>query len=71
MLRGGGAMKLFIKEWPNKTATIITENGQVVWTFSNREIARHACEQWFATLAEKVEYCEILDEDCLANPCAA
>ena len=64
-------MKLFIKEWPNKTATIMTENGQVVWTFSNREIARHACQEWFTTLAEKVEYCEILDQDCLSNPCAA
>jgi hypothetical protein len=64
-------MKLFIKEWPNKTATIMTENGQVVWTFSNREIARHACQEWFTSLAEKVEYCEILDEDHLSNPCAA
>jgi len=64
-------MKLFIKEWPNKTATIMTENGQVVWTFSSREIARHACREWFTALAEKVEYCEILDEDCLSNPRAA
>jgi hypothetical protein len=71
MQRGDGAMKLFIKEWPNKTATIMTENGQVVWTFSSREIARHACQEWFATLAEKVEYCEILDEDRLAYPCPA
>ena len=64
-------MKLFIKEWPNKTATIMTENGQVVWTFSNREIARVACQEWFTTLTEKVEYCEILDEEPLANPCPA
>jgi hypothetical protein len=64
-------MKLFIKEWPNKTATIMTESGQVVWTFSNREIARDACRAWFTTLADKIEYCEILDEDSLANPCAA
>jgi hypothetical protein len=64
-------MKLFIKEWPNKTATIMTENGQVVWTFSNREIARDACQAWFTTLADKVEYCEILDEDCLAKSCMA
>ena len=24
-------MKVLIKEWPNRTATIMTENGQVVW----------------------------------------
>jgi hypothetical protein len=71
ILRGNRAMKLFIKEWPNKTATIMTENGQVVWTFSNREIARHACQEWFMTLTEKVEYCEILDEDPLVTPCPA
>ncbi len=64
-------MKLFIKEWPNKTATIMTENGQVVWTFSNREIAQHACHEWFRTLAEKVEYCEILDEEDLTQTCMA
>jgi hypothetical protein len=64
-------MKLFIKEWPNKTATIMTETGQVVWTFSNREMARHACQEWFTTLAENVEYCEILDEEPLARSCLA
>jgi hypothetical protein len=64
-------MKLFIKEWPNKTATIMTETGQVVWTFSNREIARHACQEWFTTLAENVEYCEILDEEHLVRSCLA
>jgi hypothetical protein len=64
-------MKLLIKEWPNKTATVMTETGQVVWTFSNREIARDACQAWFMALAEKVEYCEILDEESFANPCAA
>jgi hypothetical protein len=64
-------MKLFIKEWPNKTATIMTETGQVVWTFSNREMARHACQEWFTTLAENVEYCEILDEEHLARSCLA
>jgi len=64
-------MRLFIKEWPNKTATIMTENGQVVWTFSSSEKARHACQEWFAMLAEEIEYCEILDEERLADSCLA
>lgn len=39
-------MMVLIKEWPNKTATILTENGQVLWTFSNVAAARTACREW-------------------------
>lgn len=39
-------MRVFIKEWPNKTATILTANGQVVWTFSSAAEARQACHDW-------------------------
>jgi hypothetical protein len=39
-------MRVFIKEWPNKTATILTANGQVVWTFSSAAVARQACHDW-------------------------
>lgn len=39
-------MKVFIKEWPNNTATIMTANGQVLWTFSNVAEARRACREW-------------------------
>jgi hypothetical protein len=39
-------VRLFIKEWVNKTATIMTENGQVVWTFSSIQDARTACREW-------------------------
>ncbi len=39
-------MMVLIKEWPNKTATILTENGQVVWTFSNVAAACTACREW-------------------------
>ena len=38
-------MQVYIKVWPNKTATIMTENGQVVWTFSSTEEARRACAE--------------------------
>ena len=30
-------MMVFIKEWPNKTATIISENGQVIWNHREEE----------------------------------
>lgn len=39
-------MRVFIKEWPNKTATIMSENGQVIWTFSTAAQARQACRAW-------------------------
>jgi hypothetical protein len=40
------SMQIYIKEWPNKTASIITADGQVIWTFSSRESARQACREW-------------------------
>jgi len=44
-------MMVFIKEWPNKTATIISDNGQVIWTFSNIDQARRACGEWHNLVA--------------------
>ena len=39
-------MRIYIKEWANKTASIITAEGQVIWTFSSSESARQACREW-------------------------
>jgi len=39
-------MRIYIKEWPNRTASIITAEGQVIWTFSSSESARQACREW-------------------------
>lgn len=39
-------MKVYIKVWPNKTATILTGNGEVVWTFSSLSEAWQACNDW-------------------------
>jgi hypothetical protein len=39
-------VRLLIKEWDNRTATIMTENGQVLWTFSSIQDARLACREW-------------------------
>lgn len=39
-------MRIYIKEWPNQTASIITAEGQVIWTFSSSETARQACREW-------------------------
>jgi len=39
-------MNVYIKEWSNKTATILTANGQVIWTFSSVAEARQVCADW-------------------------
>jgi hypothetical protein len=45
-------MNVFIKEWPNKTATILTANGEVIWTFSSMAEARQACQEWHSLARE-------------------
>jgi hypothetical protein len=52
---GGNIVKVIIKEWPNRTATIMTGNGQVVWTFSSVAEARTACREWQDLNAEAAE----------------
>lgn len=32
-------MSLYIKEWPDSTATLMTESGQVIWTFASLDEA--------------------------------
>jgi hypothetical protein len=44
-------MRVYIKEWPNRTASIITAEGQVIWTFSSSETARQACREWGSLLS--------------------
>ena len=44
-------MRIYIKEWPNQTASIITAEGQVIWTFSSSETARQACREWSSLMS--------------------
>ena len=60
-------MKVYIKEWPNKTATLMTENGQVIWTFSSVAEARDVCRAWFRLSDEEVQY----DGEAGTDPSAA
>lgn len=39
-------MYCLIKEWPNKMATLMTEDGVVLWTFSDIEEARNVWQDW-------------------------
>ena len=58
-------MRVVIKEWPNRTASIMTDIGQLVWTFSSAEMARAACREWFRTSAGDGVCCEIVAEQML------
>jgi hypothetical protein len=40
-------MNFFIKEWANKTATLMLGDGTVVWTFTSVEEARKVCSEWY------------------------
>jgi hypothetical protein len=50
-------VQLLIKEWVNRTATVMTENGQVLWTFSSLAAARAACREWQALSGDEPVTC--------------
>ena len=39
-------MEFIIKEWPDKSATLMTENGYSLATFSSLNEARQVYEEW-------------------------
>ena len=49
-------MIFFIKEWPNRTATLMADNGTVLWTFTSVSEARKVCEEWYRVQGEQVDY---------------
>lgn len=49
-------MIFFIKEWPNRTATLMADNGAVLWTFSSVAEARKVCDEWYKVQGEQVNY---------------
>jgi len=45
-------MKFIIKEWPDKSATLMTENGYSLATFNTSAEAHQASEEWRQTHQE-------------------
>lgn len=41
-------MEFIIKEWPDKSATLMTEHGYALSTFNSVGEARSACQAWYA-----------------------
>ena len=56
-------MTFFIKQWPDHTATLMADNGAVLWTFSSVAEARAVCEEWYKVRGEEVDaLTDILDD---------
>lgn len=49
-------MYCLIKEWPNKMATLMTEDGVVLWTFSNVEEAHQVWQDWCSLQNDKMAF---------------
>jgi len=41
-------MNFYIKEWENRTATLMTDTGQVLWTFPSKAEAYEVCREYYA-----------------------
>ena len=51
-------MKVYIQVWPNMTASLLTANGQVIWTFSSAAEAEQACRDWHSIVQDDAGCCE-------------
>ncbi len=47
-------MQYLIKEWPNKMATLMTEDGVVLWTFNNVKEAEKVWYDWRSLKEQKI-----------------
>lgn len=43
-------MTILIKQWRNKTASLMLESGEMLWTFSSVAEAEKACQHWMRSL---------------------
>ena len=50
-------MFFYIKEWPDKTATLMAKNGAVLWTFHSVEEAQRVCRDWYQVREESDDCC--------------
>jgi hypothetical protein len=48
-------MEFYIREWDDGHATLMTEQGHVLWTFGCVEEAQSACHEWSCIHQENVD----------------
>ena len=64
-------MTFFIREWPNKTATLMADNGAVLWTFASVDEAQKVCRDWYLVQIRGEEPSDRLcDFDLMVAKCA-
>lgn len=64
-------MYCYIKEWPDKMATLMTEDGVVIWTFETIEEAREVWQDWYqqqAYQSQQLMSCVKLKTEGIAEP---
>jgi hypothetical protein len=49
-------MMFYLKEWPNRSATLMSEDGVVLWTFPTLEEARRVWRDWYSVQEDRVHY---------------
>lgn len=64
-------MKVYIQEWPNRTASLLTANGQVVWTFSSTAEAEQACRDWHSIIHDETGCCDLSGDGNSLSCCLA
>ena len=47
-------MEFYIKEWADKSASLITRDGYRLWTFINIDSALVACRDWYNISEDRV-----------------
>jgi len=60
-------MNFYIREHPDGTASLITDNGSVIWTFPGLDGARKACS---STHRVHVEFYPV-DDGLVQDPCCS
>lgn len=48
-------MNFYIKTWPDDTATLMTANGQVLWSFHSLDDAVSVCREWYGLHGVKTD----------------
>ena len=49
-------MVFYLKVWPDETATLMTQMGQILWTFPTVEEALAVCREWYGSHEVRIEY---------------
>ena len=49
-------MTFYIKAWPDRSATLMTETGHILWTFPTLDEAMAACRDWYDNHEVRTEH---------------